>query len=111
VFADVPSGYAWGLDVIDQARNLFPDGLYRVPTFAGEPQVDLYILDSGVQVDHVQFSGRVTEMNPNVVNPDDIVGGPCFRCFLFVLFAFWALSGWRNRAALLSFSSRRGGER
>ncbi|KAI9093044.1 peptidase S8/S53 domain-containing protein [Phlyctochytrium arcticum] len=46
----------WGLDRIDQ-ESLPLDGQYNIPQSAGG-NVDVYILDSGINVAHPEFGGR-----------------------------------------------------
>ncbi|KAK4518844.1 uncharacterized protein ATC70_009068 [Mucor velutinosus] len=52
VQTDVPS---WGLDRIDQRKG--EDDKFHFPSSAGEG-VDVYLIDTGVNVDHIDFDGR-----------------------------------------------------
>ncbi|KAF9576250.1 hypothetical protein EC968_009810 [Mortierella alpina] len=47
---------SWGLDRIDQRRDKL-DGLFHYPDSAGE-NVTIYIIDTGVNIDHKDFGGR-----------------------------------------------------
>jgi len=48
---------AWGLDRIDQAALPF-DGSFTYPSAAGAGVV-IYVVDTGLRADHVEFAGRV----------------------------------------------------
>lgn len=51
-----PDDLYWGLDRVDQ--SVLPlDHLYRNDPLGGK-NVDVYVLDSGIHVDHVEFAGR-----------------------------------------------------
>ncbi|EPB90836.1 hypothetical protein HMPREF1544_02253 [Mucor circinelloides 1006PhL] len=52
VQTDVPS---WGLDRIDQRKG--EDDKFHFPSSAGEG-VDVYLIDTGVNIDHIDFGGR-----------------------------------------------------
>ncbi|KAF9923923.1 hypothetical protein FBU30_006039 [Linnemannia zychae] len=47
---------SWGLDRIDQRPDKL-DGLYHYPNSAGE-NITIYIIDTGVKIDHKDFEGR-----------------------------------------------------
>lgn len=47
---------SWGLDVID-STSFTTDGEYTYPESAGEG-VDVYVLDSGINIEHSEFEGR-----------------------------------------------------
>eukprot|EP01114_Cavostelium_apophysatum_P006753 TRINITY_DN1820_c0_g1_i2.p1 TRINITY_DN1820_c0_g1~~TRINITY_DN1820_c0_g1_i2.p1 ORF type:complete len:410 (+),score=112.77 TRINITY_DN1820_c0_g1_i2:112-1341(+) len=47
---------AWGVDRIDQVSADL-DGLYRFGAVAGEG-VDAYVVDTGININHVEFGGR-----------------------------------------------------
>jgi len=65
--ASMPTpGVSWGLDRIDQ-RELPLDGRYVVAT--GAAGVLMYILDTGVRIDHDEFSGRASH-GLNVLDDD-----------------------------------------
>ncbi|TJY62894.1 S8 family peptidase [Sinimarinibacterium sp. CAU 1509] len=51
------SGSTWGLDRIDQT-DLPLDNLYSYPTSAGQG-VNVYVIDTGLNAAHSEFSGRV----------------------------------------------------
>jgi len=51
----VPVG-SWGLTRVSQQANLNPDDHYTYPDTAGQ-EVVLYILDTGIYVDHADFEG------------------------------------------------------
>jgi subtilisin family serine protease len=51
------SGATWGLDRIDQS-DLPLDGLYSYPNQAGQG-VNVYVIDTGLNAAHTEFSGRV----------------------------------------------------
>lgn len=51
------SGATWGLDRSDQ-RDLPLDGDYTYPDAAGN-NTHVYVIDTGLNADHVEFSGRV----------------------------------------------------
>ncbi|KAI8098946.1 peptidase S8/S53 domain-containing protein [Halteromyces radiatus] len=61
---NVPS---WGLDRIDQRQGL--DGLYKFASNQGQG-VKVYVLDTGVMVDHDDLKGRV-EIGATIVGDDD----------------------------------------
>lgn len=56
----------WGLDRIDQSGL---DGQYDYGSLSGSG-VDAYVLDTGINVQHVDFAGRAT-------CPASFVGQPC----------------------------------
>ncbi|KAF8937789.1 hypothetical protein BGZ58_002150 [Dissophora ornata] len=47
---------SWGLDRIDQRTDKL-DGLYHYPESAGQ-NVTIYVIDTGVNIDHKDFDGR-----------------------------------------------------
>jgi serine protease len=51
------SNATWGLDRVDQ-RNLPLDGRYSYPDLAGQG-AHVYVIDTGINPNHVEFSGRV----------------------------------------------------
>jgi len=68
---DVQSSPPWGLDRIDQ-RTLPLSQSYRWDTAA--PGIDVYVLDTGIRIDHQQFGGRAT-LGHDVIQ--DGVSGDC----------------------------------
>ncbi|KAI8360562.1 peptidase S8/S53 domain-containing protein [Mortierella sp. GBAus27b] len=60
---------SWGLDRIDQRSNTL-DGLYHYPSSAGE-NVTIYVVDTGVNVDHKDFEGRAEHGPVFVAGTDD----------------------------------------
>ncbi|MEQ1439120.1 S8 family serine peptidase [Fontimonas sp. SYSU GA230001] len=52
------SGATWGIDRIDQ-RDRPLDGSYRYPDAAGQG-VHVYVIDTGINPNHVEFTGRVS---------------------------------------------------
>jgi aqualysin 1 len=69
---------SWGLDRIDQQR-LPLDGIYNPGPYAGSG-VNVYILDSGIDVAHPDFEGRVSFLSNHVPDgrTDDCVGHGTF---------------------------------
>ncbi|KAI9139479.1 peptidase S8/S53 domain-containing protein [Paraphysoderma sedebokerense] len=79
---------SWGLDRIDQ-RNLPLDNEYLYPKEAGEG-VNVYIIDTGIRLDHVEYKGRAVwgaTVMPNQPDEDNnghgtfvagVVGGQNF---------------------------------
>ena len=63
---DTQRGATWGLTRIDE-RSLNLDGIYNYPSTAGAG-VHVFILDTGVQADNVDFGSRAS-------NPYDAIGG------------------------------------
>ncbi len=63
----------WGLDRIDQ-RNLPMDGRYIYRDQAGAG-VDVYIIDTGLNANHTDFTGRVKQGRNFTPNSDGVVGG------------------------------------
>ncbi|KAF9918573.1 hypothetical protein BX616_007729 [Lobosporangium transversale] len=59
----------WGLDRIDQ-RNDRLDGLYHYPASAGQ-NVTIYIIDTGVNIEHKDFEGRAQHGPTFVPGTDD----------------------------------------
>ena len=63
----------WGLDRIDQ-QFLPMDGLFHYNSRAGEG-VDIYIVDTGIKIDHEEFGGRarwgVTTRSESLALEDD----------------------------------------
>lgn len=53
----------WGLDRLDQV-NLPVDNLYNYPSNGAD--VDVYIIDTGVQASHPEFGGRVSTATPHL---------------------------------------------
>lgn len=49
----------WGLDRIDQ-RSDKPDYMYEFEVLANPAEVYVYVVDSGVMTDHVEFQGRAS---------------------------------------------------
>lgn len=49
------SGVTWGLDSIDQRSNL-RDGVYNFNSYAED--IDVYVVDTGIYVQHPEFGGR-----------------------------------------------------
>lgn len=67
------SNATWGLDRIDQ-RNLPMDGLYIYRDQAGAG-VDVYVIDTGLNASHTEFTGRVKPGQNFAPNSDGLVGG------------------------------------
>jgi len=57
LFASEPAPGLWGLDRIDQIASPL-DGSYSYPDSAGAG-VRVYVVDTGVQADNPQFTGRI----------------------------------------------------
>ena len=69
-----PSDVTWGLDRVDD-RNLPLDGSFT-PSGDGE-NVVAYIIDTGVQVDHQEYTGRI-RWGTNTIDEDNSdVGFDC----------------------------------
>jgi serine protease len=66
------SGATWGLDRIDQ-RNLPLDSKYTYPDQAGQG-VHVYIIDTGINPNHSEFTGRVGASR-NFVASGGLLGG------------------------------------
>ncbi|MDO9453973.1 MAG: S8 family peptidase [Stagnimonas sp.] len=67
------SNATWGLDRVDQ-RNLPMDGLYiyRDQAAAG---VNVYVIDTGLNASHTEFTGRVGTGRNFAPNSDGLIGG------------------------------------
>jgi serine protease len=67
------TGATWGLDRSDQ-RSLPLSGAYTYPDHAGQG-VHVYVIDTGLNPDHVEFTGRVGT-GRNFVAPLLLLGSP-----------------------------------
>ncbi|MFD0557771.1 subtilisin family serine protease [Stackebrandtia endophytica] len=67
--AATQTGATWGLDRLDQ-DSLPLDQSYTYPDSAGEG-VTAYIIDTGADLDHPEFEGRMTSGRDTVDNDDD----------------------------------------
>ena len=67
------SNATWGLDRIDQ-RNLPMDGLYIYRDQAGAG-VNVYIVDTGLNAAHTEFTGRTKPGQNFAPNSDGLIGG------------------------------------
>jgi subtilisin family serine protease len=57
----LPTGYTWSLDKLD--KNM--DNKYSYLNMGSDARnVDIYIIDTGVQIGHVEFGGRVIALEP-----------------------------------------------
>ena len=65
--AFVQQGATWGPDRIDQHGGLL-NGQYEYDTLA--PDVDVYVVDTGIQTNHTQFQGRALFYYNSVDNID-----------------------------------------
>jgi hypothetical protein len=74
----VQSTSSWALDRIDQFKKI-PNGQYRYE-YTGSG-VDIYVIDSGINMSHQEFSGRIPRYwypdDPwdRTLNPDGFLGG------------------------------------
>lgn len=67
------TGATWGLDRVDQ-RNLPMDGLY-IYKDAAAAGVNVYVIDTGLNASHTDFTGRVGTGRNFAPNSDGIIGG------------------------------------
>ncbi|CAM3464679.1 S8 family serine peptidase [Stackebrandtia soli] len=67
--AGTQTGATWGLDRIDQTPTA-GDGSYTYPDSAGSG-VTAYIIDTGADLDHPDFGGRMTSGRDTVDNDND----------------------------------------
>jgi len=58
----MPYGYSWSLDKLDKTVD---NQFYYM---SGSSVVDIYILDTGVQTNHVEFGGRVINLDTSYTN-------------------------------------------
>jgi hypothetical protein len=81
---------SWGLDRID-ARDFALDGKYTQIGSAGLSNIDVYILDSGINENHVEFQG-VPITKYNVIKNNEDVSDSTGRKLLFLRRVFFILS-------------------
>jgi len=86
---------SWGLDRIDQS-HLPLNSMYSYENSAGKG-IDVYVIDTGIEVDHTQFEGRAswgasfsTDGENDGNGHGTHVAGKCINfTFFFVLFLFY----------------------